>query len=40
MSSILHRELTKSILQHFYDVYNALGYGFLREYIKMPYTMN
>ena len=31
MSSILHRELTKSILQHFYDVYNALGYGFLER---------
>jgi GxxExxY protein len=31
MSSILHRELTKSILQNFYDVYNALGYGFLER---------
>jgi GxxExxY protein len=29
MSSILHRDLTKSILKHFFDVYNELGYGFL-----------
>ncbi|UQD57041.1 GxxExxY protein [Flavobacterium sp. K5-23] len=31
MSSILHRELTQSILKHFFDVYNALGYGFLER---------
>jgi GxxExxY protein len=31
MSSILHRDLTKSILKHFYDVYNELGYGFLER---------
>lgn len=31
MSSILHKELTKSILKIFYDVYNELGYGFLER---------
>ena len=31
MSSILHRELTKSIIKIFYDVYNELGYGFLER---------
>lgn len=31
MSSILHRELTQSVLKHFYDVYNELGYGFLER---------
>lgn len=31
MSSILHRDLTKSILKLFYDVYNELGYGFLER---------
>ncbi|AYN03943.1 GxxExxY protein [Flavobacterium sp. 140616W15] len=31
MSSILHRELTKSILKVFFDVYNELGYGFLER---------
>ncbi|MFC5683456.1 GxxExxY protein [Flavobacterium sp. MAHUQ-51] len=31
MSSILHQDLTKSILKHFYDVYNELGYGFLEK---------
>lgn len=28
MSSILHQELTKSIIKIFYEVYNELGYGF------------
>lgn len=28
---ILHKELTKSILKIFYDVYNELGYGFLER---------
>ena len=27
MSSILHKELTGSILKLFYEVYNELGYG-------------
>ena len=31
MSSILHKELIKSILKIFYDVYNELGYGFLER---------
>jgi GxxExxY protein len=31
MSSILHRDLPKSILKHFYDVCNELGYGFLER---------
>jgi GxxExxY protein len=31
LSSILHRDLTKSILKHFYDVYNELDYGFLER---------
>lgn len=31
MSNILHKELTKSILKIFYDVYNELGYGFLER---------
>lgn len=31
MSSILHKELTGSILKLFYDVYNELGHGFLEK---------
>ena len=31
MSSILHHELTKSIIKLFYEVYNELGYGFLEK---------
>ena len=31
MNSLLHEELTKSILKIFYDVYNELGYGFLER---------
>jgi GxxExxY protein len=31
MSSILHKELTGSILKLFYEVYNELGYGFLEK---------
>jgi GxxExxY protein len=31
MSSILHRDLTRSILKVFFDVYNELGYGFLER---------
>lgn len=31
MSSILHRDLTQSILKHFFVVYNELGYGFLER---------
>jgi GxxExxY protein len=31
MNSLLHEELTKSILKIFYDVYNILGYGFLER---------
>lgn len=31
MSSILHRDLSQSILKHFYEVYNELGYGFLER---------
>ena len=31
MSSILHHELTKSIIKLFYEVYNELGYGFLER---------
>jgi GxxExxY protein len=31
MSSILHKELTSSIIKIFYDVYNELGYGFLER---------
>jgi len=27
----LHQELTKEIIQTFYDVYNELGYGFLEK---------
>ncbi len=31
MSSILHKDLTGSILKIFYEVYNELGYGFLER---------
>lgn len=31
MSSLIHQELTKSILGIFYEVYNELGYGFLER---------
>jgi hypothetical protein len=31
MSSVLHRDLTQSIIKHFFDVYNELGYGFLER---------
>ncbi|MDP5028013.1 MAG: GxxExxY protein [Flavobacterium sp.] len=31
MSSILHKELTGSILKLFYELYNELGYGFLEK---------
>ncbi len=31
MSSILHKELTGSILKLFYEVYNELGHGFLEK---------
>ena len=31
MNSLLHEELTKSILKIFYNVYNELGYGFLER---------
>ena len=31
MSSILHQELTKSIIKLFFEVYNELGYGFLER---------
>ena len=31
MSSILHQELTRSIIKIFFDVYNELGYGFLER---------
>ena len=31
MSSILHKDLTGSILKLFYEVYNELGHGFLEK---------
>ena len=31
MSSILHKELTGSLLKLFYEVYNELGHGFLEK---------
>ena len=31
MCTILHEELTKSIIKIFFDVYNELGYGFLER---------
>lgn len=31
MSSLLHRDLTGSILKIFFEVYNELGYGFLER---------
>lgn len=31
MSTLLHSELTKSIIKIFYRVYNELGYGFLER---------
>ena len=31
MTEILHKELSKSILKVFYEVYNELGYGFLEK---------
>ena len=31
MSTILHEEITSSILKLFYEVYNELGYGFLER---------
>ncbi len=27
----LHKELTEKIIEHFYNVYNTLGYGFLEN---------
>ena len=36
MSSILHKELTDSILKLFYEVYNELGYGFLEKVYQNP----
>ncbi|MEZ4592794.1 MAG: GxxExxY protein [Chloroflexota bacterium] len=35
MSEYQHFELTKEIIGTFYDVYNALGYGFLEKSMKM-----
>ncbi len=31
METLLHQELTKSIINVYYDVYNELGYGFLEK---------
>lgn len=31
MSSLLHKEITDSILKAYYAVYNQLGYGFLEK---------
>lgn len=31
MSNLLYRDLTKSILKIFFEVYNELGYGFLER---------
>lgn len=31
MADLLHKEISKPILQVFYDVYNQLGYGFLEK---------
>ncbi|AWK03433.1 GxxExxY protein [Flavobacterium crocinum] len=31
MNDLLHKEISKSILKIFYDVYNQLGYGFLEK---------
>ena len=31
MSTLLHSEITKSIIKIFYQVYNELGYGFLER---------
>ncbi len=31
MPDLLHKEISKSILQVFYEVYNELGYGFLEK---------
>ena len=31
MSDLLHAELTEKIIGAYYDVYNALGYGFLEK---------
>lgn len=31
MTKLLHKEISKPILQVFYDVYNHLGYGFLEK---------
>lgn len=31
MTDLLHKEISKPILQVFYDVYNQLGYGFLEK---------
>ena len=31
MENLLHQELTKSIINVYYDVYNELGYGFLEK---------
>ncbi|WP_264553047.1 GxxExxY protein [Flavobacterium sp. N2038] len=31
MADLLHKEISKPILQIFYDVYNQLGYGFLEK---------
>ncbi|OMQ12534.1 GxxExxY protein [[Flexibacter] sp. ATCC 35103] len=31
MTDLLHKEISKPILQVFYDLYNQLGYGFLEK---------
>ena len=31
MTDLLHKEISKPILEVFYDVYNQLGYGFLEK---------
>jgi len=37
---LLHKELTEQILNAFYEVYNELGYGFLKKCIKMHCTLS
>lgn len=40
MTQIASQEDVDKILKAFYLVYNTLGYGFWKGFIKMPSTLN
>ena len=37
---LLHQDLTSLIIKTFYEVYNELGYGFSKKFIRTPYSSN